>query len=255
MFAPLDAIPREVQLSAVALATYSMSAFAFAGRGAPSVWGAVLLRPLVHGALLALWSWGLGSQNPGATAVIVGAVLLHATAAALVRRLVSPTAFVAVHSATAGSLWLLCAGGDMLVRPAAGLVGVQWLLGAYCAVVPAGAEFVGRLVRPYLTELARLGEGADARLLSPRRGLANAGRTIGQLERLLVLVLLVAGQPTAIGFLVAAKSIFRFGELRDTTNRMESEYIIIGTLASFAYALVVGLAAVAVLGGSLGGVD
>jgi len=32
-----------------------------------------------------------------------------------------------------------------------------------------------------------------------------------------------------------AKSIFRFGELKDSQNRMEAEYIIIGTLLSFAW--------------------
>ncbi len=46
-------------------------------------------------------------------------------------------------------------------------------------------------------------------LLSARRGPVNAGRTIGQLERFLVPVFLFAGQPTAIGFVVAVKSISR----------------------------------------------
>jgi hypothetical protein len=52
-------------------------------------------------------------------------------------------------------------------------------------------------------------------------------------------------KPGAIGFLIAAKSILRFGELRD--HRKEAEYVIIGTMWSFACGLVVALATRAVL--------
>jgi hypothetical protein len=41
--------------------------------------------------------------------------------------------------------------------------------------------------------------------------------------------------------LIAAKSIFRFGELKDSENRKEAEYILIGTFASFLFALVISL--------------
>ncbi len=41
------------------------------------------------------------------------------------------------------------------------------------------------------------------------------------------------------GLLVAAKSVFRFGDLTDGTNRKNAEYHLIGTLMSFAYALTV----------------
>jgi hypothetical protein len=42
--------------------------------------------------------------------------------------------------------------------------------------------------------------------------------------------------------LIAAKSILRFGEIKDNENRKQAEYIIIGTFASFLYAIVVSLA-------------
>ncbi len=38
-----------------------------------------------------------------------------------------------------------------------------------------------------------------------------------------------------MGFFIAAKSIFRFGELKDHENRMEAEYITIGTMLSFSW--------------------
>ena len=61
---------------------------------------------------------------------------------------------------------------------------------------------------------------------------------IGQWERALIFLFVCSGQFGSIGFLVAAKSIFRFGELKDRDNRMEAEYITIGTLMSFGWALV-----------------
>ncbi|MBP7240392.1 DUF3307 domain-containing protein [Amaricoccus sp.] len=71
--------------------------------------------------------------------------------------------------------------------------------------------------------------------------LPNGGQMIGRLERLMILMLLVADQPDGIGLLIAAKSILRFNELaKDASDRRASEYVIIGTLASFAWAIGVG---------------
>ena len=68
--------------------------------------------------------------------------------------------------------------------------------------------------------------------------LPKGGQLIGRLERLMILMLLLADQPDAIGLLIAAKSILRFNELaRDASDRRASEYVIIGTLASFAWAI------------------
>jgi len=44
-------------------------------------------------------------------------------------------------------------------------------------------------------------------------GAPQAGQLIGRLERLLILALVLAGVPSGIGFLVAAKSVLRFGEV------------------------------------------
>lgn len=66
-------------------------------------------------------------------------------------------------------------------------------------------------------------------------GLADGGYYIGLLERTVVFLLVIANQIGGIGFLVAAKSVLRFGISQE---RKTSEYVIIGTLASFAWALV-----------------
>lgn len=67
--------------------------------------------------------------------------------------------------------------------------------------------------------------------------LPMGGRLIGRLERAMILMLIVVGQPDAIGFLIAAKSLLRFNELARDADRLTSEYVIIGTLASFAWGL------------------
>ncbi|MEL6598382.1 MAG: DUF3307 domain-containing protein [Pseudomonadota bacterium] len=65
-------------------------------------------------------------------------------------------------------------------------------------------------------------------------GLPEGGLYIGLLERALVFLFVMIGQFTAIGFLIAAKSVLRFGVAND---RKMSEYVIIGTLMSFGWAI------------------
>ncbi|MEX0600221.1 MAG: DUF3307 domain-containing protein [Rhodothermales bacterium] len=126
------------------------------------------------------------------------------------------------------------------------------VVAGFIVTVTAGAYFVEQAVEPFLGQIRRdasrresgrvpepahVGDG-DRAVHAPSRGLKHGGRTIGQLERALIFVFVLIDQYAAIGFLVAAKSIFRFGELRERSNRMEAEYIIIGTLISFLWALV-----------------
>ncbi len=75
-----------------------------------------------------------------------------------------------------------------------------------------------------------------------QKGLTNAGELIGILERYLVLILILVGQYTGVGFLLAAKSVFRFGDMRQQKDRKLTEYIMLGTLLSITAALLVGLA-------------
>lgn len=70
--------------------------------------------------------------------------------------------------------------------------------------------------------------------------LDRAGQYIGILERWFVFVFILAGRWEAIGFLVAAKSVFRFGDLRQSKDRKLTEYILIGTLLSFGLAILSG---------------
>lgn len=71
--------------------------------------------------------------------------------------------------------------------------------------------------------------------------LSNAGNYIGILERLFVFYFVISAHFEAIGFLLAAKSIFCFGDLKEAKDRKLTEYVLIGTLLSFGIALFTGL--------------
>lgn len=73
--------------------------------------------------------------------------------------------------------------------------------------------------------------------------LQEAGRYIGMLERLLIFLFVCTHHFEAVGFLLAAKSIFRFGDLKDAHDIKLTEYVLIGTLLSFGLALLVAMAA------------
>ena len=72
-------------------------------------------------------------------------------------------------------------------------------------------------------------------------GLASAGAWIGYIERCLTISFIFIGQFAGIGFLVATKTIFRFGDLTRNKDMKLTEYMMLGTLLSYAIALIIGL--------------
>ena len=78
-------------------------------------------------------------------------------------------------------------------------------------------------------------------IFQEEESLLKAGRFIGVLERLFVFLFVIIDHWEAIGFLLAAKSIFRFGDLRQGKDRKLTEYVLIGTLLSFGIAILIGL--------------
>lgn len=98
------------------------------------------------------------------------------------------------------------------------------LVAGLITTVTAGGYVVGMLTARYQT-------AAD----TSEAGLPDAGRLIGQLERSMIFLLVWIGEPTGVGFLIAAKSVLRLDTAKQ--GRSASEYVIIGTMASFAWAL------------------
>ncbi len=80
-----------------------------------------------------------------------------------------------------------------------------------------------------------------SKLTKDNESLKDAGKYIGVLERLLVFIFIIVGHWEAVGFLITAKSVFRFGDLTASKERKLTEYILIGTLISFGIAIVISL--------------
>lgn len=102
------------------------------------------------------------------------------------------------------------------------LIALMALLSGAIIATRAGGFAVGLLMAPMAAQI-------DA------NGLPSGGKLIGLLERGLIYVMILAGQPAGIGFLIAAKSVLRF---EATSDEKKAEYVIIGTLASFGWAMI-----------------
>jgi hypothetical protein len=107
-----------------------------------------------------------------------------------------------------------------------------WIIGtAYIIAFWPTAILINQFTLKWQTEINKGGDTS----------LPNAGKWIGRLERILILTFILVNQFEAIGFLIAAKSVFRFGDLRDESDRKRTEYILIGTLVSFTITIGIGL--------------
>lgn len=67
------------------------------------------------------------------------------------------------------------------------------------------------------------------------KDLPNAGKLIGIMERFLVLSLIFVSQYSAVGLIIAAKSILRF------RDNKKNEYVLVGTMLSFGIATLLGI--------------
>lgn len=78
---------------------------------------------------------------------------------------------------------------------------------------------------------------AEAQSNIQTESLSSAGKYIGILERLLVFTFIMVNHWEGVGFMVAAKSVFRFSDLAQAKQRKLTEYVLIGTLLSFGMAV------------------
>lgn len=184
---------------------------------------------LAHALVVALTAWiALGFADPLALAVLVAAHM----AIDAVKTFGGFRDLRAFLIDQAAHIAVICA----ISWASPGL----WETGAWAAY-PGLLQPMALLTGLILT--LRTGEYATALLMRPYRGrvnnagLKNGGRVIGLLERGLIFVLIGLGQPLGVGFLVAAKSVLRFGTA--TRDQRSAEYVIIGTLASFGWAILV----------------
>lgn len=134
-------------------------------------------------------------------------------------------------------LWAASPYADLPHLPA-----LMVLLSGAILATRAGGFAIALLMDPWWKELQ--GDGTHTH---GGKGLTDGGHAIGWLERGMIFLLVLFNQPEGIGFLIAAKSVLRFGTVGD--DRAVSEYVIIGTLASFAWAIAVSFATVWLMNG------
>jgi hypothetical protein len=94
---------------------------------------------------------------------------------------------------------------------------------------------------PSAVIMSKMLERMSYQIETDHKSLPNAGKYIGIIERLFVLVFILIGRWEAIGLLITAKSVFRFNDLKESNNRKLTEYILIGTLVSFGLAILTGI--------------
>ena len=110
---------------------------------------------------------------------------------------------------------------------------------AYASVFWPAGVLIGKITEPWRKDIESVFSS----------GLKKAGLWIGRLERVLVLTFILIHYYEAIGFLIAAKSILRYGELSKTEEKevkmadiqKKTEYILIGTMFSFMVGIAIGL--------------
>ncbi|PRX47378.1 DUF3307 domain-containing protein [Salegentibacter salegens] len=105
------------------------------------------------------------------------------------------------------------------------------IIGYLLVIFPTGF-LIGKATKRWHNELQPNGQS---------HSLEAAGRYIGIFERILVLTFILTQNFSAIGFLIAAKSILRFSDKTDASARKQTEYVLIGTLMSFAITILIGL--------------
>jgi hypothetical protein len=106
---------------------------------------------------------------------------------------------------------------------------------AYLLVTRPASMLIGFLLTPWLPT-------TDTGV-----SLKNAGARIWYLERALLVTFVLLNQWAAIGFLLTAKGILRFNDIRSDAHRPSSEYVLLGTLSSFAIGIGTGSVAMLLL--------
>ncbi len=135
-------------------------------------------------------------------------------------------AFLADQLLHVAVLWILAVYGTKTEMPSGAIIFWLYAVGFILITSPLGI-LTGKMLAVVLPE-----KGKSFQL--------DVSGWIGIMERVLILIFITSGQFSAIGFLIAAKSVFRFNDTREDGNK-KAEYFLLGTLISFTLAIVTGL--------------
>lgn len=121
------------------------------------------------------------------------------------------------------------------------LPGIQYVLNSTAILAIISVYLIVIFPTGFLIGKATKRWQSEIEITHQKNSLEAAGRYIGIFERILVLTFILTNNFSAIGFLIAAKSILRFSEKSETGARKQTEYVLIGTLMSFAITIILGL--------------
>lgn len=138
----------------------------------------------------------------------------------------------ALHLCVILALWLMASGSlaplesafTQLTSPKA-----LGLIAAYLIVTRPMSLVIAMIMKPLADQLDAPGT------------LSRAGARIGIFERLLLLTLTLFDQLMAASIVIAAKSVLRYGDLKEQRDRKLTEYVLLGTLISVSSTLILGL--------------
>jgi len=200
------------------------------------------LHVLVHGItsviILAFWEYTYGWQQPSTvlftTAVIVLSHYFIDIAKSYSNKGVVPFLLDQIaHIAVIIALCIYITDNQSLIAYVSALATnpkVLWVVCGYLIILSPSAVFIRMMLERLTANFSSEGS------------LPLAGQSIGMIERVLMLSFILLDQFAGLGFLLAAKSVFRFGDLSASKDKKLTEYVMLGTLLSVSVTLFVGLA-------------
>ena len=110
------------------------------------------------------------------------------------------------------------------------------VLFSYLLITKPVSVAITLVLKKYTDKMTKADNGENK-----RKGLIEGGQLIGYLERTLILTFTLLGSYAAIGFVLASKSVFRFGDLSSAQDRAATEYVIIGSMLSVTATVLLGI--------------
>ena len=198
----------------------------------------VLVHGVVSAVILALWEYSYGWQQLSTVLLSTAAIMLSHylidIAKSYSNKGVVPFLLDQIaHIAVIIALCIYITDNQSLIAYASELATnpkVLWVVCGYLIILSPSAVFIRMMLERLTANFSSEGS------------LPLAGQSIGMLERVLMLSFILLDQFAGLGFLLAAKSVFRFGDLSASKDKKLTEYVMLGTLLSVSVTLFVGLA-------------
>ncbi|MDC9515195.1 DUF3307 domain-containing protein [Pseudoalteromonas sp. CST5] len=197
----------------------------------------VLVHGVVSAIILALWEYSYGWQQLNTVLLSTAAIMLSHylidiaksySSKGVVPFLLDQIAHIAVIIA----LCIYITDNQSLIAYVSALATnpkVLWVVCGYLIILSPSAVFIRMMLERLTANFSSEGS------------LPLAGQSIGMIERVLMLSFILLDQFAGLGFLLAAKSVFRFGDLSASKDKKLTEYVMLGTLLSVSVTLFVGL--------------